>query len=98
MGIRAHRIKEVVYAEQTLFKAGAGKLGDFLENHGDTNDNRNDSGGGNIEFPFSVLKEALEEKDEIGLDDYEVETLKREISDLEKEGKEDDDYILYDLF
>jgi hypothetical protein len=98
MGVRAHRIKEIVYAEQALFKMGASKLGDFLENHGDTNDNRNQDGGGIMEFPFRVLKEAFEQKDKIGLEEYDIQCLKMEIADLEKEGKEDNDYVCYDLF
>jgi len=97
MGIRAHRVKKLEYADHTLFKRGAGNLGDFLEDHEETNNQINGEGG-QIEFPFSVLKEALEKAEELKLDDYDIETLKAEIDTIEKEGKDDDDYIIYHLF
>lgn len=98
MGIRAHRVKRIEYADQTLFKLGAGKLGDFLLNHGDTNDQRNMEGGGSVEFPFHVLKEALKSAKKLGLDQYDIDTLRVEIINIEEEGKDDDDYIEYHLF
>lgn len=97
MGIRAHRIKSIEYAERTLFKSG-GRLGDILENHGDTNDFRNMDGCGKIEFPFRVLKEVLKNAKNNGLADWEIDDLKAEIDELKKTGKEDDDYIEYDMF
>ena len=97
MGIRAHRVKVIEYADNTLFKRGAGKLGDFLENHEDTN-SQIEGEGGQIEFPFRVLKEALEQAEELKLDPYDIDTLKAEIKTIEEEGKDDDDYIIYHLF
>ena len=94
MGIRAHRVKKIEYAEQTLFKLGQSKLGDFIMNHDNTNES---DGGGQIEIQLNVLEEALEKTDKLGLDDFEVETLKTEIQSLKDEGKEDD-YIIYHLF
>ncbi|HUU87707.1 MAG TPA: hypothetical protein VMX17_08150 [Candidatus Glassbacteria bacterium] len=94
MGIRAHRVKTIEYADQTLFKLGQSKLGDFIMNHDDTSES---DGGGQIETQLHVLKEALDSADELGLDDFEVETLKTEIKALEDEGKKDD-YIIYHLF
>ena len=98
MGIRAHRIVEVKYAEQTLFKLGASNLGDFLLHHGDTNDNRNSDGGGQIEFPFRVLKEALKKAEKLKLDEYDIEVLKSEIAACKKAGKASDEFISFDLF
>lgn len=97
MGIRAHRIKKIEYADQTLFKVGQSKLGDFLLNHGDTNDRRGEDGG-QIELPFRVLKEALKKADKLKFEDFEIETLKAEIKALEDEGNDDEEFILYDLF
>ena len=97
MGVRAHRIKKIEYADQTLFKLGQSKLGDFLLNHGDTNDRRGEDGG-QIELPFRVLREALKKADKLKLDSFEVDTLKIEIKALEDEGNSDDDYIIYHLF
>jgi hypothetical protein len=94
MGIRAHRVKVIEYTEQTLFKLGQSKLGDFIMKHDDTTES---DGGGQIETQFHVLEEALESADELGLDDFEIETLKDEIKSLKDEGKKDD-YIIYHLF
>lgn len=98
MSIRAHRIEKIIYAEKTLFNSGHGNLSDFLLNHDETNDQRNNDGGGLVEFPFRVLKEALEDRVSLKFNDEEIESLIDEIYDLEKKGKGDYDYIQYDLF
>lgn len=97
MGIRAHRVKKIEYADQTLFKLGQSKLGDFIINHEDTNDSRGEEGG-QLETRLYVLKEALKKANKLKLEDFEVEVLKIEINDLENEGNTDDDYITYHLF
>jgi hypothetical protein len=98
MSIRAHRVVKIVHADNSLFKLGESPLSKFLLNHGDTNDQRNSDGGGMVEFPFRVLKEAKNNAEDIGLDQYDIDTLTDEICILENEGKDDEEYLQYDLF
>ena len=96
MSINAHRIKKVVYADNGLtFKSG-NKLACLIENHPETNDFRNMEGGGILELPLSALKEILNENKD--LEPQEIEALTKEIAELEKEGREDGEYIQYDMF
>lgn len=95
MGQRAHRIKKIVYAEGIFFIPGT-PLGDAVMNHEETNDFRNQDGGGNIEIPLRCLKDILENSD---LNDEDKDTLGLEIIELvQNEKKDDDDYIVYDIF
>lgn len=98
MSIRAHRVVKIVHADNSLFKLGESPLSKFLLNHGDTNDQRNSDGGGIVEFPFRVLKEARDNAEEIGLEEYDIKTIENEICELENAGKDDEEYLQYDLF
>ena len=95
MSIRSHRVVKVLYAEGGLSFQRGTKLGDFLANHSDANDQTNMDGRGIIEFPFRVLKEALKLKNKLKFDADEVESLKKEVEALKNR---DDDYIWYDMF
>lgn len=96
MSIRSHRVIKVVYADAGLSFQRGTTLGDYLVTNGDTTDHTNMDGGGIIEFPFRVLKEALEEREELGLSEEEITSLTTEIIALS--DKDDDDYIMYDMF
>jgi hypothetical protein len=98
MGQRARRIIKIQYANTSLFKLGDNPLSEFLLDHEDTNDFRNGDGGGNIEFPFRVLKEALVQAEEINMDGDDIITLQKEIRAITAEGKDDDDYIEYTIY
>lgn len=96
MSINAHRVEKVVYAEDGMtFRAGSA-LASAIEEHPETNDFRNMEGSGVLELPLRALKEILEEKE--NLEEHEIEVLTKEIAKLEKEGKDNEDYILYDMF
>lgn len=97
MSQRAHRIIKIVYAETTLFKLGS-NLGNAIINHDDTNDFRNQDGGGNIEIPFRGLKQILGNSQALKLSSEEIDELISEIMVLESEDKDLDDYICYDIY
>lgn len=98
MSQRARRIIKVEYAETSLFKLGGNPLSDFLIGHTETNDFRNQDGGGNVEFPFRVLKEALMEAEEMNMDGDDIITLQEEIAAITAAGKDDYDYIEYAIY
>lgn len=97
MGQRAHRIQKIVYAEGIFFIPGT-PLGDAVINHSDANDQRNQDGGGIVEIPLAGLIDILEHAEEMGLSPEDCKELEAEIEELEKAGKEKDEYILYDIF
>jgi hypothetical protein len=97
MSQRAHRVLKIVYAEGIFFVAGT-PLGDAVTNYSETNDFRNQEGGGNIEITLGGLQTILGEAEEWGLLPEDVSTLQEEINDLISLGKSVDDYIIYDIF
>lgn len=98
MSINAHRIKEVVYEDNAMSFRSGSALASAIENHSDTNDFRNMDSGGILETTLRALKEILAEAKKKKLEAHEILALKAEIAMLEAEGKDDDDYIQYDMF
>ena len=98
MSIRTHRIKEIIYAENAMTIRACTPLFEAIEAHSDTNDFRNYDGGGIIETTVSALKEILKYAKDYGLSNEEKKELKNELAEIKKEGKKNDDYILFDMF
>lgn len=97
MSTRAHRVKKIIYAEGQFFNSGS-KLADCIREHEEANDQTNHDGGGIIEITLRGLKEILENKKENKISKEEIKELTDEIAELTEEGKDDDDFISYDLF
>jgi len=97
MSARAHRVEKIVYAEGIFFVSGT-PLGDAIINYSETNDFRNQDGGGNIEITLGGLQTILGEAEEWGLLPENIADLQDEINDLVSLGKEADEYIVYDIF
>lgn len=97
MSIRAHRIKKIVYAKGDFFNSDS-TLEEAIRGHSTTLTQINDSGGGIIETTLGALKEILTDAVDYELSPDEVRDLTEEIETLEFEGKDNDDYIQYDMF
>lgn len=98
MSINAHRIKKVIYEDNAMTFRSVSNLASAIERHPNTADFRNMEGGGIIELPLSALKGILSEAEKNSLDESEIKALTKEIAQLEADGYNDGDYILYDMF
>ena len=93
MGYRAHRVKQIIYAENNLFKVGS-TLSELILNHNEVIDMRQE-GCGTIELPFSCLIEIRENET---LPEEEREILDEEINELESLNTDKEEYLQYDIF
>ena len=95
MSIRAHRILKIQYAETTFFRAGS-TLGEVVRVMG--TDHTGESGGGIIEITVGGLKEIIKDAKDHDLSKNDIINLKEELAELKKEGRNDDDYVQYDMY
>lgn len=95
MSVRAHRIIKVEYAPNSSFNLYSDtKLVEFLEANNDLGFYRqmNDNGGGVVTVSIETLQQAVDQADELELDEDDVKTLREDIEAGKKSGLECVDY------
>lgn len=95
MSVKAHRILKVEYAPQVSFNLyGDQKLVEFLENENDLGFYRqmNDNGGGVVTVGIKTIQKAIDEAEELELDEDTVKVLGEDIAAAKAENNETIDY------
>ena len=98
MSVRAHRILSVEYAPETSFNLyGDEKLVDFLQKENDQGfyDQMNSDGGGVVTVSIEALQKAIDQAEELELDEVTVRVLGEDIAAAKLA---DNDYVDYDCF
>ena len=95
MSVRAHRILKVEYAPETSFSLyGDQKLVEFLESENDLGFHRqmNDNGGGVVTVSIDALQRAIDQAEELELDEDTVIVLREDIAAAQADNNESVDY------
>ena len=95
MSVRAHRILKVEYAPETSFSLyGDQKLVGFLESENELGFYRqlNDNGGGVVTVDIETLQQAIDQTEELELDEDTVKVLREDIAAAQADNNTSVDY------
>lgn len=98
MSLRTHRIKKIIYDDSAMCINSSSKLFEAILSYPDTNDMRNQDGGGIVETPFKNLLDIEENHDFYELSTNDILSLHTEIQQLRRNKTDESEYILYDMF
>ena len=94
MSIRAYRINKIELADACTFNLrGDSEIIEWLEEFGNSNDYRGDSGSGQFEVSVEALEALL--KTELIKENYQREAIQ---SDIDFAKAHNDDWVLYDCY